>query len=72
MKYSVLRRSSTPTVILAFLCLSLPGVGGQGLERPETKRPGPAAIVIGFVGGLVRHDNAVHSEVQLASRLQHD
>jgi hypothetical protein len=27
------------------------------------------AIVIGFVGGFVKHDNAVHAEVQLAARL---
>lgn len=72
MKYSVSRPSSIPSVILLFLCLSLPGVGWQGSERPEAKRPGAAAIVIGFVGGLVRHDNAIHSEVQLASRLEHD
>jgi hypothetical protein len=30
----------------------------------------PPAIVIGFLGGLVRHDNVVHSEVQLAARLR--
>ena len=28
------------------------------------------AIVIGFVGGFVQHDNAVHAEVQLAARLR--
>ena len=30
----------------------------------------PPVIVAGFVGGFVRHDNAVHSPVQLASRLR--
>ncbi len=30
------------------------------------------AIVIGFVGGFVRHNNSVHQEVQLAARLRHD
>jgi hypothetical protein len=30
----------------------------------------PPVIVVGFVGGFVRHDNAVHSPVQLASRLR--
>lgn len=30
----------------------------------------PPAIVIGFVGGFVAHDNPVHSEVQLAERLR--
>ncbi len=28
------------------------------------------AIVVGFVGGFVRHDNGVHSPVQLASRVR--
>ncbi len=70
MQYCELRRLCTPTAILAFLCL--PAAGGPGSERPETNLPAPAAIVIGFVGGLVRRDNAVHSEVQLASRLEHD
>jgi hypothetical protein len=30
----------------------------------------PPVIVIGFVGGFVKHDNLVHSEVQLAARLR--
>jgi len=30
----------------------------------------PPSIVIGFVGGLIAHDNPVHSEVQLAARLR--
>jgi hypothetical protein len=32
--------------------------------------PNAPAIVIGFVGGFVRHDNTVHSVVQLAARLR--
>jgi hypothetical protein len=56
------RRSGIPTLILVFLCSSL-----AGSERPE-----PTGIVIGFVGGLVRHDDAVHAEVQLANRLERD
>lgn len=30
----------------------------------------PPTLVIGFVGGFVKHDNTVHSEVQLAERLR--
>jgi hypothetical protein len=30
----------------------------------------PPVIVIGFVGGYIKHDNLVHSEVQLAARLR--
>lgn len=32
----------------------------------------PPAIVIGFVGGFVRHDDLVHSEVQVAEHLSAD
>lgn len=32
----------------------------------------PPVIVIGFVGGFVRHDNAVHSTVQLAAHLRQE
>ena len=32
----------------------------------------PPVIVVGFVGGFIRHDNLVHSEVQLAARLRKD
>jgi len=32
----------------------------------------PSVIVIGFVGGFVHHDDAVHQEVQLAARLRKD
>jgi hypothetical protein len=32
--------------------------------------PMPPFIVVGFVGGFIRHDNPVHSEVQLAARLR--
>jgi hypothetical protein len=32
----------------------------------------PPAIVIGFVGGFVKHDNLVHAGVQVAARLRED
>jgi hypothetical protein len=72
MKHSVSRRLGTPTVILAFLCANHPAVGWEGPERLESKALARAAIVIGFVGGLVGYNNAVHSEVQLATRLRYD
>jgi hypothetical protein len=37
---------------------------------PESSAPEPPAIVIGFVGGFVKHDDMVHSEVQLAAELR--
>ena len=54
-------RFGIPTLIV-FLCSSV-----AGAERPQ-----PPGIVIGFVGGLVRHDDTMHAEVQLANRLEHD
>ncbi len=33
-------------------------------------RTTPPVIVVGFVGGFIKHDNLVHSEVQLAARLR--
>ncbi|HEY4818789.1 MAG TPA: hypothetical protein VIH67_15280 [Candidatus Acidoferrum sp.] len=38
----------------------------------EKASAAPPVIVIGFMGGLVRHDNLVHSGVQLAARLRAD
>jgi hypothetical protein len=40
------------------------------LGEPTTKNP--PAIVIGFVGGFIKHDNMVHSEVQLAAALHEE
>ena len=39
--------------------------------EPTQARVSPI-IVIGFVGGFVKHDNTAHSEVQLAARLRQD
>jgi hypothetical protein len=39
---------------------------------PEPSKQSPQIIVIGFVGGFVRHDDLVHSGVQLAARLRQD
>jgi hypothetical protein len=41
-------------------------------DRAEPASPAPQIIVIGFVGGFVRHDDLVHSGVQLAARLRQD
>ena len=71
MKDSALRRFTTAT-IFAFLCANHPAVGWESPGRLESHVLAPAAIVIGFVGGLVRRNNAVHSEVQLATRLRKD
>jgi hypothetical protein len=44
---------------------------GRNNSVPEAAAgPMPPIIVIGFVGGFIRHDDPVHSEVQLAARLR--
>ena len=54
--------------LLAVLAL---GQTGLAQSVPATfARPMPPVIVIGFVGGFIRHDNLAHSEVQLAARLR--
>jgi hypothetical protein len=37
---------------------------------PNEASAKPPAMIIGFVGGFISHDNPVHSEVQLAARLR--
>ncbi|HEV2200816.1 MAG TPA: hypothetical protein VGR73_13430 [Bryobacteraceae bacterium] len=62
-------------VIFAVLYASCPAPGWDGPTHPDAVVAFPArptVIVIGFVGGLVGRTNAVHSEVQLATRLQRD
>jgi hypothetical protein len=64
---------------LAATVVSVQTVLAQG-ERPSTDArngftsatvsgPMPPTLVVGFVGGFIRHDDIVHSEVQLAARL---
>jgi hypothetical protein len=49
---------------------------GSGENRGDnpaaSSKPAAQIIVIGFVGGYVRHDDSVHSAVQLATRLRQD
>jgi len=45
---------------------------GRAFKDAEEVKPPPQIIVIGFVGGYVRHNDMVHSGVQLAARLRQD
>jgi hypothetical protein len=53
-----------------------PGHFGQQQKKQQAKPEEqnaplkPGVLVIGFVGGFVRHNDLVHSEVQLAARLR--
>ena len=48
---------------------AVPSAPPNGLSKQAVSAK-PPAIVVGFVGGFVRHDNAVHNPVQLAARLR--
>lgn len=62
--------------MLASTCLSLVLSFAFGQHEPalrstsDNHAPSSPAIVIGFVGGFVSHDDLVHSPVQLAARLR--
>ena len=63
----------TRPLCLAFsLFLASSCVAAVPPAAEPTQPKAPPVIVIGFVGGFVKHDNAVHNEVQLATRLQQD
>jgi len=57
-----------------FICTSLASaqVGPSDARKPIPAHPAavPSVIVIGFVGGFVKHDDGSHLEVQLAERLR--
>jgi len=59
---------------ISICCLiTLLGLGKTAVAQSVPVKNGcemPPVIVIGFVGGFIRHDNLAHSEVQLAARLR--
>jgi hypothetical protein len=85
---SLIRRRHSRALPILFLVALLPVLppsllaqGGNKLLSAGTAAPpstaadvsaAPQTIVIGFLGGFVRHDDAVHSEVQLAQHLRHE
>jgi hypothetical protein len=59
------------TAICSLVALLALGQTGPAQSALSTiVRPMPPVMVIGFVGGFIRHDNLAHSEVQLAARLR--
>lgn len=70
---AVLIRAFSVAVLLIAYFVPTPAVSQQGSMHPVISGDPFAespAMVIGFVGGFVKHDNAVHAEVQLAARLR--
>jgi len=69
-------RWQIPTFIVLFAAFIAAYGATSPLEGSRRGEPGSGSagnspvIVVGFVGGFVRHDNPVHSEVKLARRLR--
>ena len=65
-----------PSFRVLLLVCSLALVSGEASSKsPATPAGATSAtpvVVIGFVGGFVRHDNRVHTEVQLVERLREE
>jgi hypothetical protein len=69
----VLRWFSTAILAVSPFFSNHPARGAEPSGRPDPPiaESTPArVIVVGFVGGFVRHDNAIHREVQLATDLR--
>lgn len=61
-----------PMCLALFLFLASGTVASTPPPAEPTQPKACPIIVIGFVGGFVKHDNSVHSEVQLAAKLRQD
>src|SRR5690242_15137711 len=61
-----------PACLALSLFLAFGSVASTPPAAEPTQPKASPILVIGFVGGFVKHDNAVHSEVQLADRLRQD
>jgi len=71
----LLRLAIASIGVFAFFCVAIFTPGQMASPRPvfdDEPSTKPPAIVIGFVGGFIAHDNPVHSEVQLAARLRRE
>jgi len=63
-----LRSRVVLSLVIAAATLSFAGEGAVSRQDPQH----PACIVVGFVGGFVRHDNLNHGPVQFAQRIRRD
>ncbi len=65
-------RNLIPRLILLAAASLAPWSSARSLEMPLPAVDSPLhkVIVIGFVGGFVKHDDAKHAEVQFAARLR--
>jgi hypothetical protein len=63
-----------PSLRVLLLIVSLLLLSGEASSKPQATSAAVSStepvVVIGFVGGFVRHDDRVHTEVQLLERLR--
>ena len=65
-----------PSLRVLFLIFSLLIVSGEASSKPNATPASDSStqpvVIIGFVGGYVRHDDPVHTEVKLVERLREE
>jgi hypothetical protein len=70
-----MRQMRSSVLVLSFFLMAALAPGQVRLRHsitPTGASATPPAIVIGFVGGYIRHDDLVHGGVQLAAHLRRD
>jgi hypothetical protein len=67
-----IRTSARALFFLLSFALAFGEAGSPDLVTPTGTLEAPSAIVIGFVGGFVKHDNRVHSTVQVVEHLHNE
>jgi len=76
MRRLAFRASFVKSFVTSFVTLTILGATVPGFAREVNGAPlssetaAPSSIVIGFVGGFVRHDNPHHGPVQLAEQIR--
>jgi hypothetical protein len=71
--YPIVSPRIRPTIRVASLIVALATAffAALGQESGRSERAPSPIIVVGFVGGFVNHDAAVHTTVQVADHLRH-
>jgi pimeloyl-ACP methyl ester carboxylesterase len=68
-RFPILFSALTIFAAIPLAAIPLRAADGATVVMPQTA---PSSIVVGFVGGFVRHDNPHHGPVLLAERLQRE